>query len=66
MSPVNQGGACPIRRIINSIDKIQLRDNTLHDIVLEIVGAYFAGDKTLDDTVALVQNRATLYVNENR
>ncbi len=51
---------------INSIDKIQLRDNTLHDIVLEIVGAYFAGDKTLDDTVALVQNRATLYVNENR
>ena len=52
--------------LINSIDKIGLCDKTIFDIVQETIGPYFAGDKTLDETVELVQNRVTLYVNENK
>ena len=31
-----------------------------------MAGAYFAGDRSLDDTAAQIQSRVTLYVNENR
>ena len=50
----------------NSIDKIVLRDMNLVSLVREITAPYFAGDRTLDDTVALLQNRVQLYVNEKR
>lgn len=51
---------------INSIDKIEFFDNTVYDIVEEAAGPYFAGDKTLDETVQLIQNRVTLYINEQK
>lgn len=51
---------------INSIDKIDLSDQAIFEIVQESCGPYFAGDKTLDETVALIQNRVTLYVNEQK
>lgn len=51
---------------LNSIDKIQLYDETIYDIVRELSFAYFAGAKTLDETVDMIQNRVGLYVNENR
>lgn len=51
---------------INSIDKIEFFDNTIYDIVEETAGPYFAGDKTLNETVDLVQRRVSLYVNEQR
>ena len=50
---------------INSIDKIELCDETIYGIVKEVSEAYFAGDKSLDEAVQMVQNRVTLYVNEN-
>lgn len=28
--------------------------------------SYFAGDRTLDDTIALLQNRVGLYLNEQK
>ena len=51
---------------INSVDKIALYDNAIYDIIEDACGPYFAGDKTLEETVKLVQNRVTLYVNENK
>lgn len=50
---------------INSIDKIELCDETIYGIVKEVSEAYFAGDKSLDEAVQMIQNRVTLYVNEN-
>ena len=52
--------------LMNSIDKINLYDRKIYDIAYETASAYFAGDKTLDETVALLQNRVGLYVNEQR
>ncbi len=36
------------------------------NIVTEAAGAYFAGDKSLDDTAREVQSRVSLYVNEQK
>lgn len=52
--------------LYDSIDQITGRNDALLDIVMEQADVYFAGDKSLDETVRLIQNRASLYVNENR
>ena len=51
---------------VNRVDKIELLDNNIYNIVQEVASAYFAGDKSLDEAVMLIQQRAQLYVNENR
>ena len=56
-----------VETIIDSTTHCSLLvDTELVDLVVESAGAYFAGDRTLDDTVRLIQNRASLYVNERR
>lgn len=50
----------------NRIEKINFWDTHVYEIVENSANPYFAGDRSLDDTVALIQNRVTLYVNENR
>ena len=52
--------------LVNSITRAGMYDTNIYNIVWEAAGAYFAGDKTLDETVALIQNRVTLYINEQR
>ena len=42
------------------------RDYSVLDIVAEAAGAYFAGDKSLDDTAREIQSRVSLYVNEQK
>jgi ABC-type glycerol-3-phosphate transport system substrate-binding protein len=42
------------------------RDSKLHEIILEEVQGYFHGEKTLDETVNIIQRRAETYVNEKR
>lgn len=37
---------------------------TLHTIIREVGEAYLAGDKTLDEAVALIQSRASIWVSE--
>ena len=39
-------------------------DRNLINIITEQAGAYFAGDRSLDDTVAAIQSRVGLYLNE--
>jgi hypothetical protein len=36
------------------------------DLVTEAAGPYFAGDRTLDDTLRLLANRVSLYLNEQK
>ena len=55
-----------IMALYEAVDGMYRWDESLGEIIMELAGAYFAGDKTLDETAALIQNRASLYVNENR
>ncbi len=50
--------------LYNAIDSYDSWDPDLESIIIETAGAYFAGDKSLDVTVWLIQNRANLYINE--
>ena len=50
----------------NSTTQLYWPDEKLSATVWDAIGPYFTGDKTLDETVELVQRRAILYVNENR
>ncbi len=52
--------------LINNTTQLYWPDDTLSDIVWEAAGPYFAGDKTMDETIALVQDRVTLYINEQK
>ena len=49
---------------VNSIGRIELMDDNIFNIIEDVSPAYFAGDKTLDETAALIQKRVGLYVNE--
>ncbi|HBA46344.1 MAG TPA: hypothetical protein DCZ91_00790 [Lachnospiraceae bacterium] len=40
------------------------KGNVVRDIVLEEAGMYFEGDATLEQTVAKIQNRVSLYLKE--
>lgn len=53
-----------IMSLYNAIDSFNYVDSNLSTIVMEETGAYFAGDRTLEKTVERIQNRASLYVNE--
>lgn len=50
--------------LYGAVETFNRKDNALSEIITEVSGAYFAGDKTLDETAELIQRRAQLYVNE--
>lgn len=51
---------------INHVEKINLYDMDLYDIVYEACGPYFAGDRSMEDTIQNIQNKVKIYWNENR
>lgn len=53
-----------VMALYEQIDTVYRWDEPLEEIITDVAGAYFAGDKTLDETAALIQNRAQLYVSE--
>ena len=54
------------RDLIDHTTQLFWPEDGLSDIVWETLGPYFAGDRTLDDTIGLLQNRVGLYLDENR
>lgn len=55
-----------IMALYNATSQLSSWDESLLDIVTEEAGAYFAGDRTLEETAALVQSRAGIYMNEQK
>lgn len=53
-------------QIIAHTRKIRQTDWQILNTIQEEAGAYFAGDKGLDETVDIIQNRIATYVNESR
>ena len=54
------------RDLIDHTTQLFWPEDELANIVWETLGPYFAGDRTLDDTIALLQNRVGLYLNEQK
>ena len=55
-----------IMDLYNQVDRMSGSDDSVYDIVTEVSGSYFAGDRSLDDAASLIQNKVTTYVNESR
>ena len=54
------------RALIDNTTQLYWPDDDLSNIVWEALGPYFAGDKPLDDTLRLLDNRVSLYLNEQK
>ena len=55
-----------IKTLIEKIERMERIDDQVLSIVLEEAGAYFDGQKTVDDVVQVIQSRADIYMNENK
>ncbi len=52
--------------LISQTKSVFTFDENLMNILTEETAAYFAGAKTLDETAAMIQNRASLYIAEQK
>ena len=52
--------------LVNNTSQIYWPDDELANIVWECLGPYFAGDRTMEDTVRMLDSRVGLYVSEMR
>ena len=52
--------------IINNIRYVSNYDQSLVKIITEDSASYFAGEKSVDEIVTLIQSRMSIYVNEQR
>lgn len=63
---VTQAEYDQIMALYNAIDLAYRENRDLNGIVISAAGAYFAGDKSLDEAAALIQSRAAIYVGEQQ
>lgn len=50
--------------LLENTTTVYSTDQSILEIVNEVTGSYFAGEKSLDETVKIIQNRVNLYVME--
>ena len=62
--PYGQAAMQQILDILDSVDTAARHDAQIWQIVCSEVGAYFAGQRSLEDTVDLIQSRAGIYMAE--
>ncbi len=64
--PLTDKEAQLYKDLVNNTKKSGGYNNALMEIITEEAKAYFAGEKSLDETADIIQNRIKTYVNENR
>jgi hypothetical protein len=52
--------------LINSTNRVYSYDEDIMEIINDEAAAYIAGQKSAEDTAAMIQSRVSLYVNEQR
>lgn len=66
MEPVTQADYDQVMALYNAAGPLERRDSALWEIVQECAGAYFSGSRTAREAAKDVQNRVTLYLNEQK
>ena len=66
LEPVSDADIDEFKTYIDNASGVWGYDSKITEIVEEEAQAYFSGDKSLDDTCAIIQNRVTTYINENK
>lgn len=55
-----------LQALFSQICRVAINDKTLLQIIQEEGAAYFSGDQSLENTVKLIQSRASLYLAEQK
>lgn len=66
LKPASQADYEQVMALYEAADGLVGRDEDIWNIVRDCAGAYFAGDRTVEDTIGAIQNRVTLYLNEQK
>ena len=51
---------------VTTCDKVLEQDDAIYNIVFEQAQAFYSGQKTAEEVARLIQNKVTIYVNEQR
>lgn len=66
LKPASQADYEQVMALYEAADGLVSRDENIWTIVRDCAEAYFAGDRTAEDTIGAIQNRVTLYLNEQK
>jgi len=55
-----------LNEFIGSVNRVVRYNNSVNEIITEEAGMYFEGVKSAEEVASLIQNRVSIYVNENR
>ena len=66
LRPLTEEEAQEFRDLTDKVSNISNEDRKLMEIINDECKAYYAGDKSLDETVRIIQDRAQIYMNESR
>lgn len=66
IKPLTEEEEQEFRNLVDSITPVGFQDDMIVQIVLEEARQYYSGDKSLDETCSMIQNRVTTYINESR
>ena len=66
IKPLSQQEIDRFNSQIDSISRTWSVDTSLYEIISEEAAAYFAGDKSVDETASLIQDRAQTYIKESK
>ncbi|MBQ9135344.1 MAG: extracellular solute-binding protein [Lachnospiraceae bacterium] len=66
LEPLSKEEADALYEYICSVDMAYSYDENLYLIVEEEAAAYFAGQKSVEEVVEIIQSRAQVYINESR
>lgn len=64
LSPLTQAQAEEFKTMVNTAMFAGSYDSNIWEIISEESGAFFAGDKSAEETAALIQNRVKIYLGE--
>jgi len=62
--PLSDEGAEEFRRLVQGEMKVSIENFAIMDIVTEESAAYFASQKSIEDTIQIIHNRITTYMNQ--
>ncbi len=66
LKPASQEDYQQVMDLYGAADSVTGRDEDIWAIVQECAGAYFAGDQTAEGAAKAIQNRVSLYINEQK
>ena len=65
LEPMTMQETEPVKAYIASLNEAAFQNDEAVNIVQEEAGAYFNGQKSLDETLKVITNRLRLYLEEN-